>query len=842
MEKHASNALLESMGAGLLLCSPVCDDRSQAADYRISEFNDALLGILTTESEQVTDRLVSEVFRQAEPSFLSEFMRCAGSGRSHCFDFFSSRTGRHLETHITVLDDRRIIVAFINITEKKAAQETLRKRVEELTRPVGDISSLRFEDLFDVDEIQSIQDAFADATGVASIITAPDGTPITRQSRFCRLCNSIIRGTEKGLRNCMHSDAVLGSVNPDGPLMRPCFSGGLWDGGTSICAGEHHIANWLIGQVLDDSIDVEPMLEYAREIGADEEDFRKALTEVTQMPRKQFQSVCQFLFLLARQISQLALRNLQQARHITERRKAEETLIQQLSLTRSVIDTTQNAVAICDIDGTIIDCNHMQPLLTGYPSKNDVIGINIFDTVAEECRDLAHQLERMLLELGTVKNMELRIVDYHGKQKLVEVSASVVKDSQGVPVNYIIIARDIGDRKREEEELKVAKKAAEVANKVKSEFLASMSHEIRTPMNGIIGMIDLMLSNADSEHQKDSLKLVKLSAHNLLGIINNILDLSKVESGKLELDRNPFSLSDTIGATMKIFANQAEKRQVMLTWHISSSVPQRVIGDSVRLNQIIINLIGNAIKFTEKGAISFSIRKESQYEGKALISFTVKDTGCGIGADKLGTIFDASSQAASSMTKRYEGSGLGLVISRKLVELMEGSIEAESVLGAGSTFRFVVPFDICEEPVCEGEKKADGRKNLPISERSILVVEDESINRRVIVEYLTKLGHKVVPVQNGRMAVEAYQHHHFDIIFMDIQMPEMNGVDATKAIRQHDGGERKVFIIALTAYAMKEDKERFMAAGVDDYITKPIELEELSLAIERCEKAKNRDS
>jgi len=837
MQQDSYNVLLESMGAGILLCSPVSDDVKHTGDYRVEEFNDALLNILRMEREHLDSRYFSELFQKKEPSFLSEFLHNTVSGKSHRFEFFSTRINAYLEVFFTFLKDNRIIIAFFNITDRKMSHESLMNRVEGLTHPLGDTSNVKFEDLFDINDIQTIQDAFADATGVASIITAPDGTPITRQSRFCRLCNSIIRATEKGIKNCMHSDAMLGRVNPDGPLMQPCLSGGLWDGGTSICAGEHHIANWLIGQVLDESVDVEPMLKYAREIGVDEEDFRKALSEVNQMPRKQFRNICQFLFLIARQLSQLALRNLQQARHITERQKAEEALVQQLNLVRSVIDTSPNAILICDLEGTAVECNYEELALLGYSSKGELIGRNIFEFITFEDVDLVRQAERQMLELGSIRNVELRIRDVLGRERLMESSASVVRDSHGTPFYYIIISRDISDRRKAEDELKQAKKAAEVANKVKSEFLANMSHEIRTPMNGIIGMIDLMLSNADSEAQKDSLKLVKLSAHNLLGIINNILDLSKVESGKLELEKKPFSLIDTITSTMRIYANQAGQKQLPLTWKISSSVPQRVVGDSVRLNQIIINLIGNAIKFTDSGSITFSVRTESEYEGKALLSFTVKDTGCGIPDDKLKIIFDASAHSVSSMTKRYEGSGLGLIISRKLVELMKGSIEAESTVGVGSTFRFVVPFDISQEPPGEVESKAGEKKAAVSSKLSILVVEDESINRRVIVEYLTRLGHNVVQAQNGRMAVEAYEHHPFDMSFMDIQMPEMNGVDATKAIRMNDGDVRKAYIVALTAYAMKEDRDRFMDAGFDDYITKPIELEELSLAIERYQDA-----
>lgn len=837
MQQDSSNVLLESMGAGILLCSPACEYVTHTGDYRVEEFNDALMNILKIEKEHLEGRYVSEVFQEKEPSFLSEFQHNVDSRKSHRFEFFSKRVGAYLEVFIMILKDNTVVNAFIDITEKKVSQESLRKRVEGLTRPLGDTSNVKFEDLFDINEIQTIQDAFAEATGVASIITAPDGKPITRQSRFCRLCNSVIRATEKGMKNCMHSDAMLGRVNPDGPLMQPCLSGGLWDGGTSICAGDHHIANWLIGQVLDESVDVEPMLKYAREIGADEEDFRKALSEVNQMPKKHFRDICQALFLIARQLSQLALRNLQQARHITERQKAEEALVQQLNLVRSVIDTSPNAILICDLNGTAIECNYEELALLGYSSKSELIGRNIYQIIAFDDAEVMRRSERLLLELGSIKNVEFKIKDCLGREKLIEASASIVRDSYDVPFYYIIISRDISDRRKAEDELKQAKMTAEVANKVKSEFLANMSHEIRTPMNGIIGMIDLMLSNAEREGQKDSLKLVKLSAHNLLGIINNILDLSKVESGKLELEKKPFLLCDTISATMKIYANQAGQKQIPLTWKISSSVPQRVVGDSVRLNQIIINLIGNAIKFTDTGSISFSVRTESEYEGKALLSFTVKDTGSGIPDDKLKVIFDASARPVSSMTKRYEGSGLGLIISRKLVELMEGSIEAESALGVGSTFRFVVPFDISHEPADAEEKKVAEKQAAAQSKHSILVVEDEAINRRVIVEYLTRLGHTVVQAQNGRMAVEAYEHHPFDMIFMDIQMPEMNGVDATRAIRMRDGGIRKVYITALTAYAMKEDRERFIEAGVDDYITKPIELEELSLAIERYEEA-----
>jgi len=521
------------------------------------------------------------------------------------------------------------------------------------------------------------------------------------------------------------------------------------------------------------------------------------------------------------------------ARDITERKKAESLIrksqAKYYSLFMNLMDAFAYSSIMYDDDGRPEDF-----IVTEINSAFEkMFSMKLEEIVGKTCTELLPQFSGYLLKRlkesqkpnGRINN--IRIDEYYVKELEQWYSFLIFEPDKGF---LAITIEQVSEKKIVEVELKKAKEAAEAANKAKSEFLANMSHEIRTPINGMVGMIDLTLLTELDFEQRDNLNTAKTCADSLLRIINDILDFSKMEAGKLIIESVHFDIKELIADLVKIHSVHAENKGIELSYGLSSSIPQYLQGDPMRLSQVLNNLINNAIKFTEKGEVSIAIKKNSESDGFVELHFSVSDTGVGIDKKDIQRLFRTFSQLDGSFTKKHGGTGLGLVISKQLVEMMGGKLWAESEKGKGSFFHFKLAFKTGRK--LEEMPKSVSRVNRTLNALNILTVEDDKISRRVIEKMLAEKGHSVDTAGNGLEALKKVQDKTYDVILMDIQMPEMNGLQATQKIRELEGEGRHTPIIALTAYALQGDRERFLAMGIDEYIPKPVHMEELFYMLE----------
>jgi two-component system sensor histidine kinase/response regulator len=655
---------------------------------------------------------------------------------------------------------------------------------------------------------------------------------------------------------------------------------------------------------------------------------------------------------------------------LTDRRKMEEVLRESEDRNRRILDHIEDGYCEVDLRGNFICVNDAYCRMFNR-TKSEYEGAH-FSKFGRD--DLKASLKEVFSKVYRTGNPE-RAWEFESTPGLfIEQSVSLKRDAKGEPIGFVSILRDCTARKLYERELAKAKEAAEAANRAKSQFLANMSHEVRTPMNGILGMTELALSTDLTQEQREFLSIVKLSADSLLVVLNDILDYSKMEAGKVELDPVQFSMADLAGDAMKAMALAAHQRDLELTCDLEPEVPQALIGDAMRLRQVLLNLVGNAIKFTESGEVDVKVGVIDRTAQDVTLRVSVRDTGIGIPAEKIAKLFQPFEQADSSTTRQYGGTGLGLAISKRLVNLMGGEVGVDSVPGTGSTFYFTVKLpvgvvrpeqaspasmeDLNGLPVLvvddnstnlrileemlrhwgmrvkgatsgiEGlsdlenafqagrpyrlillDERMPGMDGIEVLARiranprlrgatimlltsddqsassvrcrkmgaeaylikpikpsellmtirtvlgrgdvlgkpasavvenelrkalSILIAEDNAVNQKLAVALVQRMGHRATLAVNGNEAVAKWREGKFDLVLMDVQMPEADGFEATRRIRDYESnGDRRTPIIAMTAHAMTGDRDRCIEAGMDDYVSKPVRIEALDAAIAR---------
>lgn len=696
-----------------------------------------------------------------------------------------------------------------------------------------DFADIELADVIDAPALQEMMDDYYVLTGIGVGIIDLKGTVLVGTG-WQDICIKFHRANPVSSAFCRESDIYLSRGVPPGTFREYRCKNNMWDIVSPIMLGERHIGNIFLGQFFydDEKPDYELFRAQARHFGYNEAEYLAALDRVPRWSRETVRMAMEYYSKLARMISKSNYNNVLLADTLTKRERTEESLW----LMNHVFYASIAANSIAGLDGVITEVNDSFLRTWGYQNRDEVVGTAIAYTLnnPNEAAAILAALNATGLWEG-----EFSAKKGDGSTFIAYGMASEVRNQNGAVICYQSSCLDITARKQTEADLIQTKAAAEAANSAKSRFLATMSHEIRTPMNGVIGMIELLQHTTLSQEQLEYAESAKKSGIELVHLLNDILDLSKIEADRVELELVPFDLTQVISDTINIMSLHAREKAVKITSSIDINVPTALKGDSGRLRQIIINLVSNAIKFTPKGSVTLAIRKDSEDEQSATLRFEISDSGIGMPADKLEHIFEPFTQVDSSTTRKYGGTGLGLAICKSLALLMRGDIGVKSSEGEGSTFWFTVvlekqpKLDIASpQPTSASDSPVYTRKNG--EGLRLLLAEDDPTARMIVPRLLSNYGYLVDVVGDGREALLALENNDYALVLMDCMMPEISGFEATAVIRNPASAIRRhdIPIIALTGNAMKEDHDSCIAVGMNDHLPKPLILDDLLAKLE----------
>ncbi len=524
---------------------------------------------------------------------------------------------------------------------------------------------------------------------------------------------------------------------------------------------------------------------------------------------------------------------LENVRDVTEHKKAQEAIEKSEKKFRDIFHNFSDGVFIHDMKGRFLEVNRAACETLGY-SREELLGLTPVDLEESATSELVEERIQTVQQKGSLV-FETFFFAKNGTELPKEIKSCSIE--YGEEPCILSIARDITERRRFEQELITAKNQAEKANAAKSEFLANMSHEIRTPINGVLGMLRLMQDTRLDEEQEEYVRMALGSTNRLNRLLTDVLDLSKIEANKMEIREEEFVFQEVMQSMEDIFAQLTQENKNILSISVDEDVPERLIGDSTRLTQILFNIVGNATKYTQEGQVNvhasrlYNIGRE-----KSRILFTVEDTGKGIPDNKLDNVLDSFTQANDAKdlyARKFEGAGLGLALVKRLVRLIGASLCIDSREGEGTTVYLSIPFSIPKSLQHISKQESGKDFSISLATREILLADDDPVTQLSVKRLLEKMHCTVQVVENGEQALSALREKGFDLVLMDIQMPVLDGVEASKFIRRSEESFQNIPIIALTAYAMRGDREKFLQAGMTDYLAKPVDRQDLLQVVER---------